>query len=65
MYNKLRTAVKTTNFWTSQALVTNMVTCFGLMLTIFRPLQHSYIAETKQPYTKNFLLIYEFLLFSH
>jgi len=32
MYNELRTAVKTTNFWTSQFLVTNMDTCCGLNL---------------------------------
>jgi len=55
MYNKLRTAVKTTNFWTSQFPVANMATCFGL--TIFRPQQRSYIAETKQPHTSFYYLV--------
>jgi len=57
MYNELRKAVKTINFWTSQFLVTNMATCFGLTLTIFRPQQRSCIDETTQPYTSFYYLV--------
>jgi hypothetical protein len=57
MYNELRMAVKKTNFWTSQFLVTNIATCFGLIVTIFRPQQRSYIAETTQPYSSFYYLV--------
>jgi len=57
VYNELRTAVKTNHFWTSQFLVANMATCFGLILTIFRPQERSYIAETAQPHKSLYYLV--------